>query len=819
MHHRSLTAHFNDINTEIGDADVALIWAAGDLGWNEETGGVFIITSAVNFTAATLVSVTSFLDGYSYTDNGTEISLNTLSLDPNFAGGYALAPIYEPDLLGRWAHVVALGINNSDVIADFSNGCGNISKYWCLAAPGTGIRDLPSPFGNYTDDSGVSSTALAASYVSGALAVLRSRLPSMPMSVVLAVLFNTATDLGAPGVDDVYGHGFLNLSAAVNLQGNVSLIVPVDPVGTIVSIIVSLSLPTPNAITGTFDTSNAEFALNHGLQQIGAHKAYERGYFGQNVTVGVIDDTGVDTTHTDLAANIISGQETADTGGLIASPSITPDGPRGTFIAGVIGAQRDDVLIQGVAPQASIMPLQFSQRSTVRLRYADENYLPLLHYGATASIHVLNNSWSASVYENYGVGFFGGGHAIVPYMLPAAGEAGNVSIFLDGALSSYTNMFSDIAATVGASDVALIWAAGDGGWHEGGSVNYTVSAGSLPSTTNIDQYITNVHSFFHSGNFDHVDFGYTIISRSVVEDIIMPYNSPAAYAPTYEQSLIGRWAHVIAVDSNNDIYGFSNGCGDVSRYWCLAAPGVNISGIVDNSDTALTTRSGTDVAAGHVSGALAVLKSRLPNMPMSIVLAILFETATDLGDTGVDEVYGHGLVNLEKAITLQGNLSLIVPVDFSMAGTIVSVVVGEIMVTGAASTVTNFSDLTVTSTVGETYLSLSLPVPNAITGTYDTTNTEFASNYGLQQIGAHKAYERGYFGQNVVPAMEKSTGTIKERLPCKVIAFSKFTKPCPYTSSTPVSPKSVAVSNNIAKTILIGILGRRLFSTAKAPDT
>ena len=49
------------------------------------------------------------------------------------------------------------------------------------------------------------------------------------MSVVLAVLFNTATDLGEDGVDGVYGHGLVNLSAAVNLQGNVSLIVPVDP--------------------------------------------------------------------------------------------------------------------------------------------------------------------------------------------------------------------------------------------------------------------------------------------------------------------------------------------------------------------------------------------------------------------------------------------------------------------------------------------------------------------------------------------------------------------------------------------------------------
>ena len=141
---------------------------------------------------------------------------------------------------------------------------------------------------------------------------------------------------------------------------------------------------------------------------------------------------------------------------------------------------------------------------------------------------------------------------------------------------------------------------------------------------------------------------------------------------------------------------------------------MNISGIVDNADTAI--RSGTDVAAGHVSGALAVLKSRLPNMPMSVILAILFETATDLGASGVDSVYGHGLVNLSAAVTLQGNISLIIPLI--SGATVGTLIVSETTITAAASTVTSFSDLTVTSTVGETYLSLSLPVPNAITGNY-----------------------------------------------------------------------------------------------------
>ena len=45
-------------------------------------------------------------------------------------------------------------------------------------------------------------------------------------------------------------------------------------------------------------------------------------------------------------------------------------------------------------------------------------------------------------------------------------------------------------------------------------------------------------------------------------------------------------------------------------------------------------------------------------MPMQVVAAVLLTTATDLGETGVDRVYGHGLVNVAAAITYQGNVQI-----------------------------------------------------------------------------------------------------------------------------------------------------------------
>ena len=64
------------------------------------------------------------------------------------------------------------------------------------------------------------------------------------------------------------------------------------------------------------------------------------------------------------------------------------------------------------------------------------------------------------------------------------------------------------------------------------------------------------------------------------------------------------------------------------------------------------------MAAPHVSGALALLLSRLPHIPMPVLKAILLATATDLGAPGVDDVYGHGLVNIAAAITVQGEITL-----------------------------------------------------------------------------------------------------------------------------------------------------------------
>ncbi|PJK13312.1 autotransporter outer membrane beta-barrel domain-containing protein, partial [Lysobacteraceae bacterium NML120232] len=62
-------------------------------------------------------------------------------------------------------------------------------------------------------------TSMAAPHVTGALALLFERYPYLTNAQVRDVLLTTATDLGAPGVDDVYGWGMVNLKKAIEGYG------------------------------------------------------------------------------------------------------------------------------------------------------------------------------------------------------------------------------------------------------------------------------------------------------------------------------------------------------------------------------------------------------------------------------------------------------------------------------------------------------------------------------------------------------------------------------------------------------------------------
>ncbi len=58
-----------------------------------------------------------------------------------------------------------------------------------------------------------------------------------------------------------------------------------------------------------------------------------------------------------------------------------------------------------------------------------------------------------------------------------------------------------------------------------------------------------------------------------------------------------------------------------------------------------------------MAGAAALIKQKFPNVNGKELKAVLLHTATDMGDPGVDEIYGHGKLDLRNAMSPQGNLT------------------------------------------------------------------------------------------------------------------------------------------------------------------
>lgn len=100
---------------------------------------------------------------------------------------------------------------------------------------------------------------------------------------------------------------------------------------------------------------------------------------------------------------------------------------------------------------------------------------------------------------------------------------------------------------------------------------------------------------------------------------------------------------VAAVNSNQNRASFSQFNDRID----LAAPGVSVkSTCIGNS---YCIKSGTSMASPHVAGVVALVWSHFPNVNHTQINNVLEKTAKDLGTTGRDNYYGHGLVQAKEA--------------------------------------------------------------------------------------------------------------------------------------------------------------------------
>ncbi|NEX63271.1 S8 family peptidase [Noviherbaspirillum galbum] len=144
-----------------------------------------------------------------------------------------------------WAgnQIIAVGaVDASNRIASFSNRAGDTAG-WFLVAPGVNVLSTWMN-GQYATMSG---TSMAAPVVSGAAALLKQQWPALSAAQIANILFVTATDLGVPGIDPIYGRGLLNIEKAL------------QPIGTLTT--TTLNGRTISVLSGTTQVSSATTRL------------------------------------------------------------------------------------------------------------------------------------------------------------------------------------------------------------------------------------------------------------------------------------------------------------------------------------------------------------------------------------------------------------------------------------------------------------------------------------------------------------------------------------------------------------------------------
>ena len=365
-------------------------------------------------------------------------------------------------------------------------------------------------------------------------------------------------------------------------------------------------LPTPQAQT-----------WNH--QLIGSAIAHGRGYTGAGVSV-MVGDTGFDLNNTALAGKF----DVTHAGNYVINTPTTPFDPsfvglesntdsHGTHVAGIIAARKfDNVAMHGVAYDSTIIPIRLllAGPDAPLAKYADDIPEPfehaLTHFAETPGVRIFNASYGPSLPD--------GTPPQTVWNVPSG-----------------TGEFKGAMLAVQAGKIIVAATGNERGDHPVAGLN--------PSGLALYPFINPAHANLGVYNDYGVGLNFSALQ-----------NQPGL--------IIG----VMAVGAAKEAASYSNYCG-VTAAWCVAAPGgnqPNDPGIY--STVPLDTYGflqGTSMAAPTVSGAIAVLIQAYPTYNAQDLAHVLFSTTEDLGLPGMDAVFGHGLIRLDRAtdgpVTLAAN--------------------------------------------------------------------------------------------------------------------------------------------------------------------
>lgn len=361
--------------------------------------------------------------------------------------------------------------------------------------------------------------------------------------------------------------------------------------------------PTPDPGSPS-DFESGEYLANWGLEAVNPIPAWEADITGQGVIVAVID-SGIDDTHTNLDANIHPASTyTGDYNG------------QGTFIAGLIAGERNTVGTHGVAYDAQILAIQ-SATSGSQIPTSDQ-LAASIDYAVANGADVINIS-------------VGG---------VAAPNAALLTALENAALA-------DIVVVFSAGDTALTY-------------DKAVFDFWVPETP---------RALAMTATLDIANGQFLIVGASDKAD------NPIYFEDDLDDDL-----------NDPDFWGgiATNRAGETGAAYYLLAPGLDIYSTRSGGANLYEFRNDSPVAAAMVSAAAALLKQHFPNLTAAEIVNILVTSATDITTPGwlpvddfdspevppnaigwtstimpgVDELYGHGLLNIGAAFAPIGTNSV-----------------------------------------------------------------------------------------------------------------------------------------------------------------
>jgi subtilase-type serine protease len=393
----------------------------------------------------------------------------------------------------------------------------------------------------------------------------------------------------------------------------------------------SLTLP-----PASFETD--EYRRSWFLGKINASDAYAMGYTGQGILVAVVD-TGLDIFHPEFNGRVSPMARTFE---FKANPGdvadLKPDGRiagHGTHVAGIIGAARDGVGTQGVAYNATILPLR-----SVEVEGPPTGDPPTslaIRYAIRQGAKVLNGSYGPITFPTIEIDDPNNPGRRIPN--PNYTQLPGQLLIAFGMESEYEALKAAAAA-----DIVLVFSAGN-------EYDEQPQAAANPAGIGLFPYIRPEN---HQGGVYRFLAGWTDLQNPSTYQILDP--SDPSLQDVDLSDLQGALITVVATGRDNTIASYSNRCG-VTFLWCLAAPGGDGPKNGESREDALIESTmpysayglmaGTSMAAPVVSGGAAILREAFPYMTARQIIELIL-TTTDV--IGPREIYGRGLFNLGRAV-------------------------------------------------------------------------------------------------------------------------------------------------------------------------